>query len=228
MCAVLIHVGNSIYSGHYYCYVKVSNNEWYCFNDDSVKKVEESEVLKQSPYLLFYEKVLDIKRIGFLKSQSASKIEVDRNKSAKPLPVKANNKNNGKSVALSQSQSPNKEINGYGDGKMKKINKLDDAVLQINNNNHHNSKSRRSNSASASVSAFVSNKSAKQSLLDLGLRDTKYNAKKNNIEPIECLKINSKNSLMKKFQEAFHKSNSVSNGNNNHTPNSKRELRERK
>lgn len=27
--AVLIHVGHECWSGHYYCYVKNSNNTWY-------------------------------------------------------------------------------------------------------------------------------------------------------------------------------------------------------
>lgn len=59
LCSLLIHQGNSIDSGHYYCYVRAPNNIWYLFNDTSVKKVDQSEVLKQSPYLLFYEKVID-------------------------------------------------------------------------------------------------------------------------------------------------------------------------
>jgi ubiquitin carboxyl-terminal hydrolase 36/42 len=59
LSSVLVHNGNSIYAGHYLCYVRVSENNWYCFNDANVKKVNESEVLKQTPYLLLYEKVID-------------------------------------------------------------------------------------------------------------------------------------------------------------------------
>jgi hypothetical protein len=59
LSAVLVHDGNSINSGHYYCYVRVSNNNWYCFNDHSVVKVELEKVLKQTPYLLFYEKIFE-------------------------------------------------------------------------------------------------------------------------------------------------------------------------
>jgi ubiquitin carboxyl-terminal hydrolase 36/42 len=59
LSSVLVHHGNSIYSGHYYCYVRVSHENWYCFNDANVKKVNESEVLRQTPYLLLYEKVFD-------------------------------------------------------------------------------------------------------------------------------------------------------------------------
>lgn len=33
---VIIHVGGGLNFGHYYCYVKNSNNMWYCMNDSSV------------------------------------------------------------------------------------------------------------------------------------------------------------------------------------------------
>lgn len=68
LSSVLVHEGSSIYSGHYYCYVRVNGNEWYLFNDHSVRKVEESIVLKQTPYLLFYEKIIDRNRIRILKT----------------------------------------------------------------------------------------------------------------------------------------------------------------
>jgi hypothetical protein len=59
--SVLVHDGFSINSGHYYCYVKSSNDLWYCMNDSHVCRVSEKEVLQQTPYLLFYERVLDKK-----------------------------------------------------------------------------------------------------------------------------------------------------------------------
>jgi len=33
---VLVHIGGGLHYGHYYCYVKNSNNMWYCMNDSSV------------------------------------------------------------------------------------------------------------------------------------------------------------------------------------------------
>jgi hypothetical protein len=48
--------------------VKLSNN-WYCFNDQSVNKVDQDIIFKQRPYLLFYEKQIDQKRIRFLNNR---------------------------------------------------------------------------------------------------------------------------------------------------------------
>jgi len=56
LISILIHEGYSTNSGHYFCYVKNSNDMWYCMNDSMVSQVSLSLVLKQNPYLLFYEK----------------------------------------------------------------------------------------------------------------------------------------------------------------------------
>ncbi|MCQ2821437.1 MAG: hypothetical protein MJ252_29605 [archaeon] len=56
--AVLLHQGNSIYSGHYFSYVNVTGQEdWYCFNDTIVKRIDPSLVYDSKPYILFYEKL---------------------------------------------------------------------------------------------------------------------------------------------------------------------------
>ncbi|KAF2073895.1 hypothetical protein CYY_004783 [Polysphondylium violaceum] len=53
---VLVHYGSSTDSGHYYCYVKNSNNIWYGMDDESVSQVSQSTVLSQKAYMLFYSK----------------------------------------------------------------------------------------------------------------------------------------------------------------------------
>jgi hypothetical protein len=75
LCSVLVHQGNSSNSGHYYSYVRVTNDQWCCFNDHSVNIVEKSTVLNQSPYILFYEKILDRNRLGIKKSLKQSNIK---------------------------------------------------------------------------------------------------------------------------------------------------------
>lgn len=59
LCSMLIHKGSSIDSGHYYSFVRTSNNDWYIFNDHSVTKADRHNVLNQKPYLLFYEKLIE-------------------------------------------------------------------------------------------------------------------------------------------------------------------------
>ncbi|XP_074932077.1 ubiquitin carboxyl-terminal hydrolase 42-like [Phalacrocorax aristotelis] len=52
--AVLVHEGSSCQAGHYYCFVKGSNGQWYKVNDASVRLCDIKTVLRQRAYLLFY------------------------------------------------------------------------------------------------------------------------------------------------------------------------------
>ncbi|XP_045346889.1 ubiquitin carboxyl-terminal hydrolase 36 isoform X2 [Leopardus geoffroyi] len=52
--AVLVHSGYSCHAGHYYCYVKASNGQWYQMNDSSVRSSNIKVVLNQQAYVLFY------------------------------------------------------------------------------------------------------------------------------------------------------------------------------
>ncbi|XP_018091929.1 ubiquitin carboxyl-terminal hydrolase 42 isoform X3 [Xenopus laevis] len=52
--AVLIHTGFSCHGGHYYCYVKACNEQWYLMNDSTVSTTDIRTVLNQQAYLLFY------------------------------------------------------------------------------------------------------------------------------------------------------------------------------
>ncbi|EDO32736.1 predicted protein, partial [Nematostella vectensis] len=54
---VLVHSGYSCNSGHYYCYVRGSNDCWYNMNDSMVRQVGLNTVLAQQAYLLFYSRV---------------------------------------------------------------------------------------------------------------------------------------------------------------------------
>lgn len=58
---VLVHEGSTISWGHYYCFIKNSNELWYCMNDSHVSQTTLKNVLNQTPYLLFYERVLEKK-----------------------------------------------------------------------------------------------------------------------------------------------------------------------
>lgn len=52
--AVLVHTGHSCTSGHYFAYVRPSNQSWYCMNDNSVSEVSASRVFESEAYMLFY------------------------------------------------------------------------------------------------------------------------------------------------------------------------------
>ncbi|XP_053906512.1 ubiquitin carboxyl-terminal hydrolase 36-like [Cuculus canorus] len=52
--AVLVHSGYSCHSGHYYCYVKASDGQWYKMNDAVVSVTTINVVLNQQAYVLFY------------------------------------------------------------------------------------------------------------------------------------------------------------------------------
>ncbi|XP_041671689.1 ubiquitin carboxyl-terminal hydrolase 42 [Cheilinus undulatus] len=62
--AVLVHSGFSCHAGHYYCYIKASNGQWYQMNDSSVSVSDIRSVLNQQAYVLFYIKSTDIKKNG--------------------------------------------------------------------------------------------------------------------------------------------------------------------
>ncbi|XP_049336032.1 ubiquitin carboxyl-terminal hydrolase 42 isoform X1 [Astyanax mexicanus] len=52
--AVLVHAGYSCHCGHYYCYVKASDRNWYKMDDEQVSVADERSVLNQQAYMLFY------------------------------------------------------------------------------------------------------------------------------------------------------------------------------
>ena len=51
--AVLVHKGDSLHSGHYYCCVKV-DGKWWKLNDEEVTPVDWTNVSKEQAYILFY------------------------------------------------------------------------------------------------------------------------------------------------------------------------------
>ena len=53
---VLVHAGNYASSGHYFCFVKASNEAWYEMNDSSVSQIGVQRALSQQAYILFYQK----------------------------------------------------------------------------------------------------------------------------------------------------------------------------
>ncbi|KAM3922287.1 ubiquitin carboxyl-terminal hydrolase 36 [Leptodactylus fuscus] len=80
--AVLVHSGYSCHAGHYYCYVKASNGQWYQMNDSLVHASNIKVVLNQQAYVLFYLRVPESK-----KSFDASICKVSQNQIPRPSSV---------------------------------------------------------------------------------------------------------------------------------------------
>ncbi len=54
--AVLVHYGETCFSGHYTCFVR-HQGQWHLFDDEKVtRNVSPAVVLKQNAYILFYKK----------------------------------------------------------------------------------------------------------------------------------------------------------------------------
>ncbi|XP_054167930.1 ubiquitin carboxyl-terminal hydrolase 36-like [Oppia nitens] len=55
--SVLVHMGPTCNSGHYFCYVRNSNNSWYLMDDSRIVQVNQNQALNQQAYVLFYVRV---------------------------------------------------------------------------------------------------------------------------------------------------------------------------
>ncbi|KAI5438053.1 hypothetical protein KIW84_023969 [Lathyrus oleraceus] len=52
--AVVVHIGFSSNSGHYFCFVRTAPDTWHKLDDSKVTKVSQNTVLSQEAYILFY------------------------------------------------------------------------------------------------------------------------------------------------------------------------------
>ncbi|GAB4857835.1 hypothetical protein Ancab_015741 [Ancistrocladus abbreviatus] len=52
--AVVVHIGLSSTSGHYFCFIRSAPGFWYRFDDSKVARVSEKYALSQEAYILFY------------------------------------------------------------------------------------------------------------------------------------------------------------------------------
>ncbi|XP_042364195.1 ubiquitin carboxyl-terminal hydrolase 42 isoform X3 [Plectropomus leopardus] len=85
--AVLVHSGFSCHAGHYFCYIKASNGQWYQMNDSSVSLSDIRSVLNQQAYVLFYIKSSDMKKAGDYSHLSHNNPGVPGQSSPRPLVI---------------------------------------------------------------------------------------------------------------------------------------------
>ncbi|KAI2796749.1 Ubiquitin carboxyl-terminal hydrolase 42 [Blomia tropicalis] len=76
LISVLVHFGSSSNSGHYYCYVRNSNNAWYLMDDSRVNQVSLNEVLNQKAYVLFYTR---LPTVSLQESNTENKVSTSMN-----------------------------------------------------------------------------------------------------------------------------------------------------
>ncbi|XP_055980685.1 ubiquitin carboxyl-terminal hydrolase 17-like protein 6 [Sorex fumeus] len=62
--AVLVHTGWDSHSGHYLCYVRAADGQWYQMDDAKVSACDVSRVLSQQAYVLFYAQKAEWERGG--------------------------------------------------------------------------------------------------------------------------------------------------------------------
>ncbi|XP_013370398.1 PREDICTED: LOW QUALITY PROTEIN: ubiquitin carboxyl-terminal hydrolase 17 [Chinchilla lanigera] len=60
--AVMVHAGLSCHKGHYFCYIKAGNGQWYQMDDNKVTSCDVTAVLRQDAYVLFYVQKSDLVR----------------------------------------------------------------------------------------------------------------------------------------------------------------------
>ncbi|KAI1293741.1 Ubiquitin carboxyl-terminal hydrolase 36 [Halotydeus destructor] len=110
---VLVHMGGSCNSGHYYCFVRNSNNTWHIMDDARVGSTSLNNVLNQQAYILFYVQMPDPQSISTRKTlvQTEAKKQIVSNGSNYISSQTPSNKNNP-SITVNSYSRPSTQSNG--------------------------------------------------------------------------------------------------------------------
>lgn len=133
--AVVVHQGSQMWSGHYYSYVKNSNNLWYLMNDETVRLANVERVLNENAYLLFYVKK-ESSINGIIRKESNCEIHVGNGVGAIQTPnnSRKNSQSNGVSINDSSNHNNNNQLNGITQLQLKRGNSLPPVISNLEKN----------------------------------------------------------------------------------------------
>ncbi|CAB4314256.1 unnamed protein product [Prunus armeniaca] len=111
--AVVVHLDimNAAYSGHYVCYVKNNQGEWFKIDDSSVEPVDLKRVLSQGAYMLLYARRTP-RPPAFLGSSAVSNGEKLKRRNLEAVPsshTKSKSRSNSVVPSLISNQSRNQD-----------------------------------------------------------------------------------------------------------------------
>ncbi|XP_011018566.1 PREDICTED: ubiquitin carboxyl-terminal hydrolase 21-like isoform X2 [Populus euphratica] len=109
--AVVVHKGDSLMSGHYFCYIRSSPDTWHKLDDPEVSKEQEEFVLSQAAYILFYAREGTPWCSSLIKPQEL-----------------CSDPNNSNTSPKSVLDNVNRECTGVGDNKSSETNVIKDAI----------------------------------------------------------------------------------------------------